>query len=210
MRRAKILLADDHAIVAEGLGRLLADHFDLVGIATSGQRLLEAAREHRPDVIVTDLSMPVIGGLEALRRLKGEGLDVRVIFLTMHSDPQLALEAVRQGAAGYLVKDSASDELVTAINEVLQGRVYLTPMVTRGVIDRMSGDAEKSLEALSPRQREVLAHIVQGKRMKEIAAVLNLSTRTVETYKYEMMETLGVKSTAELVKYALQHGLAYD
>jgi DNA-binding NarL/FixJ family response regulator len=207
MRRAKVLLADDHAIVAEGLSRLLKDDFELVGAVSDGGRLVEAARRLRPDVIVTDISMPVLGGLDALRRLKAEQIDTRVIFLTMHGDPQLATEAVRAGAAGYLLKDSASEELVTAIHEVLQGRVYLTPAITRGVIDHITEPASKPLDALSPRQREVLRLIVEGKRMKEIAAALNLSTRTVETYKYEMMQALAVRSTAELVRYAIQQGL---
>ncbi len=206
MRRAKVLLADDHTIVADGLVSLLKDSFDLVGAVKDGQQLVEAARRLRPDVIVTDISMPVLSGLEALRQLKAERQDVKVIFLTMHADAQLAAEAVRAGASGFLLKQSAGDELLNAIQEVLQGRLYLTPAVTKDVLAAVAHTTGSSPRELTPRQREVLRLIVDGRRMKEIAALLNLSTRTVETHKYEMMEALGVQSTVELVKYALQHG----
>jgi DNA-binding NarL/FixJ family response regulator len=207
MRRATVLLADDHTIVADGLVSLLKDSFDLVGAVKDGQQLVEAARRLRPDVIVTDISMPVLSGLEALRQLKAERMDVKVIFLTMHADAQPATEAVRAGASGFLLKQSAGEELLNAIQEVLQGRLYLTPAVTKDVITGMAQATSSPARELTPRQREVLRLIVEGHRMKEIAALLNLSTRTVETHKYEMMEALGVQSTAELVKYALQHGL---
>jgi DNA-binding NarL/FixJ family response regulator len=207
MRRATVLIADDHTIVLEGLVSLLKDGFDVVGAVGDGSRLVEEAARLRPDVIVTDISMPGASGLVALRRLKAARADVKVIVLTMHAEAELATEAMRAGASGYVVKQSAGEELVLAINEALRGRVYLTPAVTRDVIARMS-EAEARPEAnLTPRQREVLRLIVDGRRMKEIAAILKLSTRTVETHKYEMMETLGVQSTAELVRYAITHHL---
>jgi DNA-binding NarL/FixJ family response regulator len=206
MRRPKILLADDHAIVADGLISLLKDSYDLVGAVRDGRQLVDAAKRLRPDVIVADISMPVLSGLDALRQLRAEHLDVKVIFLTMHAETELATEAVRAGAAGFLLKQSAGDELLNAIDEVLHGRMYLTPAVTKDVIAGMSA-APQPAKTLTPRQRDVLRLIVAGRRVKEIASELNLSTRTVESHKYEMMATLGVQSTVELVRYAIQRGL---
>ena len=205
--RTKVLLADDHAMVVEGLAALLKDRFDLVGTVGDGSALIEAARKLRPDVIVADMAMPVLSGLEALRRLKAAKSAAKVIILTMHPDAELATEAFRAGASGYVLKLSAGEELVTAIQEVVQGRTYLTPLITKDVISRLTEPAPKAAVKLSPRQREVLRLIAEGRRMKEIAAILQLSTRTVETHKYEMMRSLGVESTAELVRYAIQIGL---
>jgi DNA-binding NarL/FixJ family response regulator len=204
--RTKVLLADDHAIVAEGLATLLKDHFDLVGVAGDGSDLIDLARKLRPDVIVADISMPVVSGLEALRRLKAARSNAKVIFLTMHADAQLATEAFRAGASAYVLKQSAGEELIAAIQEVLQGRTYLTPLMTKDVIANFTETTPPAVK-LTPRQREVLRLIAEGRRMKEIAAILELSTRTVETHKYEMMRGLGVESTAELVRYAIQIGL---
>ncbi len=209
MRRPKILLADDHAIVSDGLISLLKDSYELVGAVRDGRQLVEAAKRLRPDVIVTDISMPVLSGLDALRLLRAEHLDVKVIFLTMHVETELATEAVRAGASGFLLKQSAGDELLNAIDEVLHGRMYLTPAVTKDVIVGMSA-ASPPAKTLTPRQLDVLRLIVAGRRAKEIASELNLSTRTVEAHKYEMMATLGVQSTAELVRYAIQRGLVSE
>ena len=211
MRRNTILLADDHAIVTEGLARLLRDHdFDVVGAVGDGQALINAAKRLRPDVIVTDLSMPGLSGLDVLARLKAEGIDSKVIVLTMHHDPDLATLAMRGGASGFLLKESAGDELIAAIRQALQGGVYLAPALTRDVMERMAGGSGASEPQLTVRQRDVLRLIVKGQRMKEIAANLGLSARTVETHKYEMMETLGLHSTAELVRYALDRRLNLD
>jgi DNA-binding NarL/FixJ family response regulator len=207
MHRAKVLLADDHVIMAEGLATLLNGHVDVVGTVGDGRQLLEAARELRPDVIVADIAMPVLSGLEALRRLKAERIDAKVIFLTMHADAQLATEALRAGASGYVLKYSAGEELIRAIQEVVEGRVYLTPLLTKDVITTLTEPTTQPTVPLTPRQREVLRLIAEGQRMKEIAATLQLSTRTVETHKYEMMRALGVDSTAALVRYAIQLGL---
>jgi DNA-binding NarL/FixJ family response regulator len=207
MRRATILIADDHTIVREGLERLLTDSFDVVGTVSDATQLIEMAKRLRPDIIVTDISMPGLSGIEALRRLKADRPETRVIVLTMHADGDVATQALRAGASGFLVKHSAGDELLAAIGEVLQGRSYLTPVLTRAVIDRMTDPTKTSDVELTPRQREVLILIAEGHRMKEIAEILHLSTRTVETHKYEMMQTLGVQSTAELVRYAIHHGL---
>ena len=205
-RRTKVLLADDHAIVAQGLATLLKDHFDLVGTVGNGNELIDAARKLRPDVIVADIAMPVLSGLEALRRLKAMRSEAKVIFLTMHADAQLATEAFRAGVSGYVLKQSAGEELIAAIREALQGRTYLTPLITKDVIANFTETTPPTVK-LTPRQREVLRLIAEGRRMKEIAAILELSTRTVETHKYEMMRGLGVESTAELVRYAVQIGL---
>ena len=208
-RRATVVLADDHAILRDGLARLLVAHgFAVVGSVGDGEALLEKARELLPDVIVTDISMPAgPSGLDVVARLKSEKISSKVIVLTMHNDPALAMRATRDGASGYLLKDSAGEELVTAIQQALLGRVYLTPALTRGVMDRLSTGPGESMPELTDRQRDVLRLIVEGRRMKEIAAALDLSTRTVETHKYEMMRVLGVGSTAELVRYAIEHRL---
>ena len=209
-RRTTVLVADDHAIVMEGLVSLLKEHaFDVVGAVGDGEKLIDAARRLRPDVIVTDLSMPGLTGLDVLMKLREERIDSRVVVLTMHNDAERATQALKAGASAFLLKESAGEELVTAIHQALQGRVYLTAAVTRAVIDRMAdvgGQATTSSE-LTPRQIEVLRLIVKGQRMKEIAATLKLSTRTVETHKYEMMQTLGLHSTAELVRYAIERRL---
>ena len=207
MRRPRILIAEDHTIVMEGLTGLLKVDFDVVGAVSDGRMLVDAAKRLRPDVVVTDISMPGMNGLEACRQLRAEGIEAKVIFLTMHGG-QLATEALQAGASGFLLKHSAGEELVTAIREVLQGHVYLTPAVTRDVIAGMSAGQPTAPPALTPRQREVLRFIIEGRRMKEIGALLDLSPRTVETHKYEMMQTLGVKTTAELIRYAIEHHLA--
>jgi DNA-binding NarL/FixJ family response regulator len=207
MKRTKVLLADDHAIVAEGLATLLKGHFDLVGTVSNGNELIEAARKLRPDVIVADIAMPVLSGLEALRQLKAARSAAKVIFLTMHADAQLATEAFRAGASGYVLKLSAGEELISAIHEVLHGRTYLTPLITKDVMATLAEPTSRTVVKLTPRQTEVLRLIAEGKRMKEIGAMLELSTRTVETHKYEMMRVLKVESTAELVRHAIQIGL---
>jgi DNA-binding NarL/FixJ family response regulator len=208
IRPTTVLIADDHAIVAQGIASLLKDHgFEVVGTVGDGQLLIDAAARVRPDVIVTDVSMPGLSGLDVLARLKAAHADTRVIVLTMHNDADLATRALRAGASGFLLKHSAGEELVGAIHDVLQGRVYLTPAVTRAVMERMQSPAAAAEPELTARQVEVLRLIVEGRRMKEIAASLNLSTRTVEAHKYEMMQALDVHSTAELVRYAIEHRL---
>jgi DNA-binding NarL/FixJ family response regulator len=204
MRRARVLLADDHDIVVIGLVSLLQVEFELAGTVRDGRALVEAAKALRPDVIVADISMPVYSGLEALRRLKAEGLDPRVVFLTMHDDARLATEALRAGAAGYLLKQHAGEELLPAVRESLQGRVYLTPLLAKDVLTPLIEPAAPAGARLTPRQREVLRLVAEGRTMKEIASALHLSRRTVETHKYDMMRALGVATTAELIRYALQ------
>jgi DNA-binding NarL/FixJ family response regulator len=206
-RRAKILLADDHAIVTEGLATLLKSDFEFVGAVNDGSQLIEAARKLRPDVIVADIAMPVLSGMEALRQLRTAKDAPKVIFLTMHADAQLAAEAFRAGASGYVLKNSAGEELIGAIHEVLEGGTYLTPLLTKDVIVNLAKPAPQAEAKLTARQRDVLRLIAKGRRAKEIAFALGLSTRTVESHKYEMMRALGIESTAELVRYAVQIGL---
>jgi DNA-binding NarL/FixJ family response regulator len=210
MSKTRVLLADDHTIVAEGLRSLLESEFEFVGTVGDGRALLDAAQKLKPDVIVADISMPLLNGLDAARQLKRDGATAKIIFLTMHADVQLAAEAFRAGAAGYLVKQSAGEELITAIHEVVKGRAYISPLITRGVLnflmDATQGPDRQPLK-LTPRQREVLQLVAEGRTMKEIASILNISVRTVESHKYEMMEALGVQTNAELVQYAIKIGL---
>jgi DNA-binding NarL/FixJ family response regulator len=207
LRRPTVLLADDHVVFTDGIVRILKEHFDVVGTATDGSALVEAARRLHPDVIVTDISMPTVSGVEALRQLKGHHVDSRVIFLTMHADAALAAEAFRLGAKGFVLKLSSGEELVKAISEVLQGHKYMSAALTDQVLELMADPTKAARTELSSRQKEVLRLIVNGHRMKEIASHLNLSPRTVETIKYEMMRDLDVHSTTELVRYAIEHQL---
>ena len=201
-----VLIADDHTIVAQGLELLLKESFNFVGTVTDGRALLEAAARLRPDVIVADISMPLLNGLDAIRQLRSSGNTAKIVILTMHADPHLATEAFRAGASGFVLKQSAGDELVKAINEILQGRAYLTPLIAKDMITvLMEGKGEPVSEIkLTPRQREVLQLIAEGRTMKEVAAILSISSRTAETHKYEMMQVLSIRTTAELIQYAIR------
>jgi len=202
-----VLLAEDHAIVAEGLEGLLKDRFKLVGTVHDGRELVAAADRLRPDVIVTDISMPLLNGLDAIRMIKTRLPKTKVVVLTMHGDPQLAVQAFRAGASAYLLKMSSGEELVKAIDEALQGRVHLSSLISKDLITVMleaKRDPAAGKSQLTPRQREVLQLIAEGRTMKDIASIMNISQRTVETHKYAMMETLGVDTTAGLIQYALR------
>jgi DNA-binding NarL/FixJ family response regulator len=207
MPRPTILLADDHAIVTEGLASLLRSEFSLVGTVLDGAGLIEAARRLRPDVIVTDVAMPGMSGVEALRRLKADAIAAKVVFLTMHADAQLAAEALRAGASGFVVKHAAGKELIAAIHAVLRGGRYLPPGLASDVLTTLVDGDTSGTGPLTPRQREVLSLISEGRTMKEVAAALRLSPRTVETHKYQIMEVLQLRTTAELIRYAIEHGL---
>ena len=210
MKRARVLLADDHRIVAEGLRSLLEDAFDLVGTVGDGYALLEAAAALAPDAIVCDIAMPALNGLDAVRQLKRSGTTAKVVFLTMYADAHLVTEAFRAGASGYVLKHSAGDELVAAIREALHGRTYVTPLLPRDVADRLTEEASGrsfAVPKLTPRQRQVLQLVAEGRTMKEIAALLSMSTRTAETHKYQMMQALGCRTTADLVRYAVACGI---
>ena len=206
-RRPTILIADDHTIVAEGLVKLLSRRFDVVATVADGTALVEAAERLRPDIIIADLEMPSLSGLEALERLKKRGVASKFVILTMHKEASVAARAMRAGASAFLLKHSAGNELIDAIDEVLDGRTYLSPAVTKDILAALDEGRGDKIE-LTRRQRDVLRLIVEGRRMKEIAAILELSARTVETHKYEMMRVLGVQSTAELVALAVKRDLA--
>lgn len=207
MRRPTVLLADDHVVFTDGIVRILKERFDVVGTVTDGRSIVEAAARLRPDVIVTDISMPTLSGIEGLRQLKASHDESRVIFLTMHSDARLAAEAFRLGAKGFVLKQSSADELVKAIEAVLAGHTYMSSVLTEEVLALMAEPGSSSGAELSSRQKEVLRLIVNGHRTKEIAANLNLSPRTVETIKYDMMRNLNVHSTTELVRYSIENRL---
>ena len=209
-RRPRVLLADDHVMVAEALKSLLAPEFDLVGVVEDGRALVEAAGKLRPDVIVADVTMPNLNGIDALVRLRQGGDRVPVVFLTMHRDATFARRALDAGASGFVLKHSAPAELVTAIRAALEGRTYLTPQLAGEVLEAMKRGPEKAgdpASSLTPRQREVLQLLAEGRSAKEIAASLSISARTVEFHKYQMMETLDLHSNAELVHFAIKHGL---
>lgn len=205
--RPRVLLADDHAMVAEGLGRLIADVAELVGQVGDGLQLVRAARELRPDLVVSDVTMPGLSGIDAMRQLHEEGIDARFIFLTVHSEGQLAAEALRRGASGYLLKHAAGEELFDAIRAAMDGRSYVTPLLAKALLMNLRSPPDPSSRDLTPRQIEVLRRLAQGKRMKEIASDLHLSVRTVEDHKYHLMQTLRLESNAELVRFALQENL---
>jgi DNA-binding NarL/FixJ family response regulator len=207
MGRPTVLLADDHVVFTDGIVRILSEHFDVVGAVSDGRSLLETVSRLHPDVIVTDISMPTLSGLEGLRQLKASHDGSKVIILTMHADASLAAEAFRLGAKGFVVKHSSGDELVRAIDEVLKGHKYLSASLTDGVLALMAAPPGSAAHQLTSRQQEVLRLIVNGQRTKEIAASLSLSPRTVETIKYEMMRDLHVHSTTELVRHAIEHRL---
>jgi len=208
MPRATVLLADDHPVVAEGLASLLRSEFTVLGTVNDGPQLLEAARRLRPDVIVTDFTMPGMSGLDALRQLKAEGHTSKVIVLTVHADVELAAEMLRGGASGFVVKEAVVSELVAAIRAVLRGKTYVTPDLAQDVLATLAEpEASSPREKLTPRQREVVRLMATGRTMKEVAAVLGMSSRTAEAHKYQSMKALGFTSTAELIRYAVEHGL---
>ena len=207
MPRPRVLVADDHAIMVQGLGRLLEGEAEIVATASDGQQLVERARQHRPDIIVSDINMPGMSGLDAMRRLKADGLRSKFIFLTLHTDSRLASEAMRAGASGYLLKHAAAEELIEAIHAVMAGHTYLTPLMTRDVLLAIGEPDGVQSPALTPRQLDVLRLIAAGKRMKEIASELNISVRTVETHKQDLLQTLSLETTADLIKFAVRQGL---
>ena len=209
-RRPRVLLCDDHLLVAEALKSLLAPEFDLVGVVEDGRALVEAAGRLRPDVIVADVTMPHLNGIDALVQLRQSGDRVPVVFLTMHRDVTFARRALEAGASGFVLKHSAPAELVSAIRAALEGRTYLTPQLAGEVLASMKQSPDKGTDpvvSLTPRQREVLQLLAEGRSAKEIASTLSISARTVEFHKYQMMETLGLHTNAELVHFAIKHGL---
>jgi DNA-binding NarL/FixJ family response regulator len=209
MARARVLLADDHTLITDALRKLLEGEFDIVGSVADGRALLTAAAQLRPDVVVLDIGMPLLNGLDAAGRLREQSPEIKVVYLTQNRDPNVAAEAFRRKAAGYLLKNSAASELSVAIREALHGRSYVSPSIAKDMMDCMLNppSAGGISPELSPRQREVLQLLAEGKSMKEAAAILNITTRTVEFHKYRIMELLNLKTSAELVQYAVKQGI---
>ena len=208
--RPRVLIADDHLMVAEALKSLLTPEFDLVGVVEDGRTLVEEARRLRPDVIVADITMPHLNGIDALVQLRRAGNEVPVVFLTMHRDVTFARRALEAGASGFVLKHAASFELVSAIHAALDGNTYLTPQLASEVLDSMTNAPERAPDPvafLTPRQREVIQLLAEGRSAKEAASILGISARTVEFHKYQMMETLSLHTNAELIHFAIKHGL---
>ena len=210
MKKPRVLMADDHSLILAGLRKLVEEECEVVGTVEDGRTLVKAAQRLRPDLILLDISMPLLNGLEAARQLRTLVPDSKLIFLTMHASPTYATEAFQAGASGYLLKHSAPDELIQAIKSVLQGRHYLTPLITKEVMDSVltpsTGERGKAT-ALTARQREVLQLIAEGKGTKEIAAILSLSVKTVEFHKARLMQQLDLHTIADLTKYAITQGV---
>lgn len=202
-----VVLADDHAVVAEGLASLLKEKFTLLKTVHDGRALVEAATELNPDVVLTDISMPLLNGLDAIRQIKKVRPLANIIILTMHIEPDLAVQAFRAGASGYVLKVSPGEELVEAIRQVAQGRAYLTSLIAKDLITVLleaKKESPTAEERVTGRQREVLQLVAEGRTMKEVASLLHISPRTAESHKYEIMELLGARNTAELVQHAIR------
>jgi len=207
MSLPRIILADDHALFVEALRKLAAPHVEVVATVGDGRALLETAQALKPDVVVIDVGMPLLNGLDAGRELKKRLPNVKLIFLTMNEDPDLAVEAMKSGASGYLLKTSAGSELFSAIREALRGKSYVTPQIARGTQESFIRDPRgaKCQNLLTPRQREVLQLLVEGKPMKVVADILRIAPRTVAFHKYRVMKDLGLKSNAELIRFAIKN-----
>jgi DNA-binding NarL/FixJ family response regulator len=211
MKRLRLLLADDHDIVVEGLRRVLDQpDLEIAGVVNDGRSLLRAAKEIQPDFIIADITMPLLNGIDAARQIRATNADVKIIFLTMHPDVTFATEALAAGGNGYVLKNSAGSELVTAIREAAKGRTYVTKSIAESVQQGLSARSNtwrSPLDKLTSRQREVLQLLAEGLQAKEIAVRLHLSPRTVEFHKYRIMDELGLRTTAELSRYAARHGI---
>ena len=208
MSRPRVLLADDHRVVGEGLKRLLADDFELVGMVEDGRALVTAARTLQPDVVVADISMPYLNGIEAMVQLKKDNADIKVVFLTMRSRPMRGVPWRR--AVGFVLKHSAPAELVMAIQAALKGQTFITPALASDVLRQAQHEADDTAnvgQLLTPRQQEILQLLAEGRSAKEIAATLAISARTVEFHKYQMMEEHGLHNNAELIHFAIKHGI---
>lgn len=208
--RPRVLLADDHSLVLEGLGKLVMDDCDLVGKVEDGRALIQAAQKLEPDVIVLDISMPKLNGLDAGRQIKKLLPSTKLIFLTMHADPMYAKEAFQIGASGFLLKRSAASELTQAIHAVMKGQYYVTPAIAKDFLSTLTQEMpalQAEPNSLTPRQREVLQLIAEGHSTKEIATMLNVSAKTIEFHRSQIIRELNLHGTAELTRYAIAHGL---
>jgi DNA-binding NarL/FixJ family response regulator len=211
MKRSTVLIADDHAVVVEGLRRILdRPEFEVAGVAIDGQALLQAARQSQPDLIITDVAMPMLNGIDAVREIRRQNRKSKVIFLTMHPEIAYATAALAAGASGYVLKSAAGEELINAIHDVLDGRTYVSKSIAKSVEHAREIRSMKNrdpIDLLTHRQREVLQLLAEGRQAKEIAVLLNVSPKTVEFHKYRIMDLLGLHTVAELTRYAVQHGI---
>jgi DNA-binding NarL/FixJ family response regulator len=208
MVRARVVLADDHTLVVQGISKLLEEHFDLVGTAPDGRAALEAASTLRPDVMLLDVSMPLLNGVDTAREIRKLSPDTKLVMLTMHADPMYAIESFRAGCSAYLLKRSAASELVFAMGEVLAGRRYITPSLAKHLPALPSDSPEKpTTPTLTPRQREVLQLVAEGKSLKQISALLGISVKTVEFHKARLMSELELYTTADLTRFAIARGM---
>ncbi len=210
MTRPRLLLADDHTLFVEALQRVLEPEFELIGAVADGRALLEAAPRLAPDVILLDLSMPLLNGIDAAQQLRRLVPEAKLVFLSMHGDPTYVTEAFRAGASGYVLKRASATELVQAIRTALRGHVYMSPLLAKDVLDpllQQRGRRSNAHAALTLRQREVLQLVAEGRSLKEIASILCISVKTVEFHKARIIKQLGLHTTADLTKYALAHGL---
>ena len=209
MKRTGIVIADDHAMMCAGLKRLLEPEYEVLGTVADGRALMKAAAELKPDLVLVDIGMPLLNGLDAVRELKKVMPTVKVIFLTMDSDPDIASEALRIGAAGYLLKNSEEAELLQAVRGALRGMSYVTPKIRKAMEESFIRNPKSLTQSrqLSDRQREVLQMLAEGRSMKEVADILAISVRTVKFHKYRIMEDLGISTNAELVHYAIKHSI---
>ena len=205
--RARLIIADDHTLLAEACKSLLEPEFEVVAIVNNGRALLQVAPQLRPEVVIVDIAMPQLNGLDAGEQLKRLDPSTRLVYMTMNTDPEVAAEAFRRGAAGYVLKNSAAEELVSAIRCVLKGESYLSPSITKDTVRFLlkGGKSNEEEGGITARQSEVLQLLAEGKSMKEIASALNVKPGTVAFHKYKMMESLGLKTNAELLQYAIRH-----
>ena len=212
MKVLRVLLADDHAIVLEGLRHILEPDFEIVGEVADGRALVAVALMYRPEIIITAISLPLLNGIEAAREIRKINRKVRIIFLTMHADPSYAVEALDAGGSAYILKSAAVAEILVAIREVLNGRVYVSPSINKEVLRvqmERTGRRDEAQTGLTPRQREVLRLLAEGKSLKEVAAALKISVKTVEFHKYRIMNQLGIRTNAEMTKYAVKVGVTH-
>jgi len=207
MRKPRILLADDHTLVLEGFRRILEGHYELVGTVGDGRALLEAAKTMQPDIVILDISMPLLNGIDAAAQLKKICPKAKIIIVTMHANTEYVRSAFEAGASAYVLKRSAVDELEQAIRAVLEGHSYITPLITKELVDVFLATGSEKSGGLTPRQREVLQHLAEGRTAKEIANLMNITPRTVEFHKGQIMDHLNLRTTADLIKYALTHGI---
>jgi DNA-binding NarL/FixJ family response regulator len=212
MARPRILLGDDHGLIIEGLRSILTKEFDVVGVASNGRELVAETERLKPDAVLIDVSMPVLNGMEAARQIKNVTPNVKLLFVTQKADREYVQAAFRIGASGYILKQSAVGELVPALREILSGHYYIAPALRRGIAEGLTAPQRNPAElfgaALTSRQREVLQLVAEGKANKEIAAVLNVSIKTVDYHKGRIMDELGLRTTAELTRYAIEHGIS--